>query len=107
MAKDLVKVGTPLEDRSSDSFEKSDGFKTLFNDSTDGEGVIVPPRSVLRMCIEKEEMPFCAINFLSKNNHHKKFNSWVDVMLAQPKMKKKLNDLGIMSSYLGQKNGGR
>lgn len=36
VAKGLVEVGMPFEDKSSDSPEESKGFKTLFNDSTDG-----------------------------------------------------------------------
>lgn len=86
----------PFEDGSSDSSEETQGFRVLFNDSTDGEGVIVPPRSVLRMRIEKEEVPFCAINFLRKSSHQEKFDSWADIIFAQSGMKKKLNDLGIM-----------
>lgn len=35
---------------------------------------------------------------LSKNNHHEKFNDYVDDILAQPDMKKKLNELGVMTA---------
>lgn len=59
-----------------------------------GEGAIIPPLSVLKMRVEK--VPLCTINFASKTNRHHQLDSWAETILAQPGMKKKFNDLGIM-----------
>lgn len=40
------------------------------------------------MCVEKEEVGFCTINFISKTSHHEKFDSWDDIINAQVEMKK-------------------
>lgn len=48
------------------------------------------------MRVEKEEMPFCAVRFVSKTQQHEKFEEWAKEILAQPGMPKKFHDLGIM-----------
>lgn len=35
---------------------------------------------------------------MSKTSRHEKFDSWSETILAQPKMKKKLNEPGIMKA---------
>lgn len=68
VAKGFVEAGTPFEDRSSNSFAESEGYRTLYPDNNDSKRVVIPPRSVLRMRVEKDEMPFSAIHFLSKSH---------------------------------------
>lgn len=54
---DSSRSGTPLDRQV---------FGTLFHDNDDGEGSVVPPRYVLRMRIEREEIHFYNIRFESK-----------------------------------------
>lgn len=75
-------------------------FETLFPENKDGEGATISPRSSLRMCVEKKEVRFYTINFVSKTSYHKKFDSWGETILAQPGTKTKFNDLGIMRASL-------
>lgn len=49
LAKGMVEAGSPFEYRSSDSSAEPQSFKTLFMDNKDGEGAIIPPRSVLKI----------------------------------------------------------
>lgn len=66
MSKNLVRPGSsPFGYRRSDSFGESQGFKTLLVYHNDGEGAIVPPLSVLKVRVEKEEVPLSNINFVS------------------------------------------
>lgn len=39
-------------------------------------------------------MPLSEIRFMSKSHHHEKFQTWVGIMLGQPRMSKKFQDLG-------------
>lgn len=86
---------TPFEDRSSNSSVESEGYRTLYPDNNDGKGAMIPPLSILRMRVEKEEMSFSTVHFLSKSHQHKKFKEWAKVILAQSEMSTRLNDLGI------------
>lgn len=61
VAKGLVEVGLPFEYESSDFFRGPLNFKALFFNRDNGEGAVVPPWSVLKMLVEKEEVPFCGI----------------------------------------------
>lgn len=91
-----MEASSPLEKRSSNSSRESYEFKTLFPHRKDGEGAVVPPHSVMRMRVKKEEVSFYTINFASETSRHEKLDSWAETILAQPRMKKKLNELGIM-----------
>lgn len=71
-------------------------FQTLFRDNEDGHGVTIPPRSVLRMCVERPEIPFGFIRFESKVRRHNDFQSWYDLMLSQADMGKILDDIGVL-----------
>lgn len=57
-------------------------FWTLFHDNYDGEGATIHPRSVLRMYIEREEVPYCVIKFEYKADKHQAFDMWVKHILA-------------------------
>lgn len=58
VAKDLVEAGPPYANRSLDSSGKSQNFHALFIDNKDEEGMIIPPRPILKMYIQKEECLF-------------------------------------------------
>lgn len=96
LAKGFTEAGTPFEDGSSTSTGDSDGYQTLFSDNVEGKGLVIPPRSILRMRVNKEEMPLSEVCFISKTHQHEKFKEWAKEMLAQPGMSKKLLELGIM-----------
>lgn len=59
-SKDPIEVGSLFEYMSLDSSMSgaSQTFQILFADHNDCEGTIVPPRSVLKMRVEKEEVFF-------------------------------------------------
>lgn len=42
----------------------------LFRDNNNGEGLVIPPRSFLKMRVEREKVPFCGIRFQSKMQRH-------------------------------------
>lgn len=69
--KDLVEACSPSEYRSSDSSMSGvplnrQAFETLIRDGDNGKGAMVPQRSVLRMRIQREEIPFYSLKFESK-----------------------------------------
>lgn len=66
MTKGLIKAGTPFEDWSSNSSTESDDCRMLYPDNNEGKGVVIPPRSILHMRVEKEEVPLWTVWFVSK-----------------------------------------
>lgn len=44
-------------------------YKTSFRDNDDGKGSIIGPRSILRIRVEREEVPWCDICLESKAQH--------------------------------------
>lgn len=94
--KGFTEAGTPFEDGSSASTGESEGYRTLFRDDAEGKGMVIPSRSILRMRVNKGEMPLSEIRFVSKTHHHEKFQTWVGIMLDQPGMCRKFQDLGIL-----------
>lgn len=86
IANGFTEVGTPFEDRSSTSTGNSDGYQTSFRHDVEGKGMVMPPRSILWMRVNKEEMPLSEIHFVSKSHQHEKFEEWAREMLAQPSM---------------------
>lgn len=64
--KGLVEAGSPSEYKWSDSSGELQDFQTLFIDNKDGSEII-PPRSNLRMRVEKEKVSFFTTNFVGKN----------------------------------------
>lgn len=70
ITKGFTETGTSFEDRSSNLSAESDGHRTLYPDNNEGKGVVVPPQSMLRMRVEKEEMPFCSVRFVSETQQH-------------------------------------
>lgn len=96
ITKSFTEADTSFEDQSSNSPAESDGYRTLYPDNNEDKGVVVPPQSILRMMVDKEEMPFCAVWFVSKTQQHQKFDAWAKLILAQPGMPKKFQNLGIM-----------
>lgn len=57
----VLKSLVTIQCKSSNSFRGSQNFRTLFVGCNDGEGVVVLPQSVVKVRIEKEEVPFCNI----------------------------------------------
>lgn len=96
--KDLVEAGYPFKYKSADSFTSgvplnNQSFQTLLHDSENGEGELIPPKSVLRMRIEREEVQFYNIKFESKAQRHQFFDKWAGHILAQPGMRELFNDI--------------
>lgn len=94
ITKGFSEAVTPFEDGSSASTGESEGYRTLFRDDAEGKGMMFPPRSILRMRVNKGKMLLSEIRFMSKSHHHEKFQTWVGIMLGQPSMSKKFQDLG-------------
>lgn len=69
---------------------------TLFRDHPEGHGVTIPPRSILRMRVERSELPFSLMRFESKARCHDIFNAWAAHVLSQPDMPGFLEELGIL-----------
>lgn len=61
-----------------------------------GHGVTIPPRSVVRMRMERSEMPFGFVRFEAKARRHADFKSWMDHNLTQADMEKFLEDIGML-----------
>lgn len=57
---------------------------------------MIAPRSILRMRVEKEEIPYSEVRFMSKTHQHERFKAWAKNIFAQHEMPKNLHDLGIM-----------
>lgn len=72
----------------------------LFRDNDDREGSVIPPSSVLRMKVEREEAPFCGIRFESKTRRHQAFDKWAGRVLALPEVKKLLNRVGVLKAII-------
>lgn len=46
--------------------------------------------------MNKGELPLSEVRFMSKTHHHEKFQTWVGIMLGQPGMSRRFQDLGIL-----------
>lgn len=57
-----------------------------------------PPRFVLWMRIEREEVPFCDIWFQSRTQRHQAFDKWAGRVLALHGVKKLLNRVGVLNA---------
>lgn len=75
-----VEAGVPFEDR--DSAGGAQNFQTLFRDHPEGHGVTIPPRSILRMRVERFELPFSLMRFESKARCHDILNAWAAHVLS-------------------------
>lgn len=89
-----IRAEAPAEGGSSEGGVQS--FQTLFRDNEDGHGVTIPPRSVVRMRVERPEMPFGFVRFESKIRRHNDFKDWYDHILSQTDMAKFLEDVGVL-----------
>lgn len=89
-----VEAEVPFESRGSAGVVQS--FQTLYRDHSEGHGVTIPPRSVLRMRMERSELPFSLMRFESKARRHYLFKTWAAHVLGQPDMKSFLEELGIL-----------
>lgn len=74
-----VEAGPPFEFLDSEYSESGtplscDGSKTWFRDDYDSEGSVIGPRSILRIPIERKDIPWCNIRFGSKAQRHQLFN---------------------------------
>lgn len=76
-----TKVEVPTEGSSSAGGVQS--FQILFHDNNEGHGVTIPPRLVVRMQVERSEMPFRFVRFEAKTRRHVDFKSWMDHILSQ------------------------
>lgn len=71
-------------------------YQTLFCDNNEDHGVTIPPHSVVRMRVERSEMPFGLIRFEAKARRHTDFKTWMDHILTQADMGKFLKDIGVL-----------
>lgn len=51
-------------------------FWIFFHDDDYGEGLVIPPRFVPRIRIDREEVPLCSTRFESKMQKRQLFNKW-------------------------------
>lgn len=56
----------------------------------------IPPRSILRMRVERSELPFSLMRFESKARRHDLFNACAAHVLRQPDMPSFLEELGVL-----------
>lgn len=98
VVKGFTEAGTLFEDKSSNSSVESEGYWTLYPDNIEDKGVVIPPRSIMCMMVDKKEMPFSEVCFVNKAQQHEKFEEWAKNILAQPGMPTKLHNLGIIRS---------
>lgn len=52
-------------------------YQTLFWDQGEGEGIVINPRSILRMCIKKAEAVSVDPQLQSKAQSHQYYDAWV------------------------------
>lgn len=71
-------------------------FQTLFRDNNEGHGVIIPPRSVVRMRVEPCEIPFGFVRFKAKTHRHADFKTWMDHILTHADMGKFFKDISVL-----------
>lgn len=71
-------------------------FQTLFRDNNEGHGVTIHPRSVVRMRVERSEMPFGFVRFEAKTRRHADFKTRMNHILTQADMGKFLEDIGVL-----------
>lgn len=63
----------PCEDTEDD---KNHEYLSLFDKHTKGEGLLIAPRSILRMRVKKGELPWADLRFESKTQSNQPFNAW-------------------------------
>lgn len=70
---------------------------TPFLDHKDGEGIVLNPRSILRMRVERTKVPLAELRFESKSQTNKSFDNWVTWVLSASSISKMMNKVGIMN----------
>lgn len=99
----LVEAGPTLEFPSSESTRSGTPlnhqvYRILFKDQDDWQCSIIGPRSILRMRVEREEVPMCDICFESKAQRHRLFDKWAGKLLADSSVKKFYKQIGNSQS---------
>lgn len=61
--------------------EEEHVYQTLFEDHPEGEGIIVDPRPILRMRIERAK---CRLSFDSKAQTHRSYDAWGEENFGNP-----------------------
>lgn len=59
-----------LQFRPTTDEEEHHKYQTLFEDHSEGHGIIVDPQSFLRTWIERAEVPFSDLYFEKAQSHH-------------------------------------
>lgn len=67
----------------------------------------VPPRFVVRMRIEREEVLFCSIKFESMAHKYQFFDKWAGHILAQPEVRRIQQYVGFKSDRSGEADDNR
>lgn len=92
-----IEAEVPAE--SSSSAGGAQSFQTLFRDNNEGHGVTISPRSVVRMRVERSEMPFGFVRFEAKTRRHAGFKTWMDHVLSQADMENFIEDIGVLRPF--------
>lgn len=96
MANEMHEAGIPFESMDED---KHHDYQTLFGDHPEGEGIIVDPRSILRMRIEKVEVPWSDLRFETKAQSHRSYDAWVRKLLVIHGVSAKMLKVGVRKAF--------
>lgn len=69
-------------------------YKILLRDNKDGEGSVISARSILRMRVEIEEVPWCNMGFVSKVRCHQSLDEWEERIMAKTRCYKDVQQIG-------------
>lgn len=69
--------------------------QTPFMDHKEGEGIIIHPRSVLRMRVEKGEVCWSDIDFEAKSQTNASFGKWATALMARKEYSGKIVSAGV------------
>lgn len=61
----------------------------------EGEGIMISPRSILRMRVESAEVCWNDVRFEAKAQTNSVFASWAFTLMANPMFLKKISQIGI------------
>lgn len=68
----------------------------LSGDNDDDEGSVIPPRSVLRIRVEREEVPFYGVRFESKMQRQQALDKWAGRVPALSRSEEIAQRVGVL-----------
>lgn len=91
----MTKANIPFEQSSSSSKSIDPSYKTPFVDNEEGEGILITPRLVLIMSIERAEVCWTDVKFEANSQTNSTFARRSSELMANSEYSKKITATGL------------